>query len=141
MEIKPRILGIDYGDRRTGIAVSDPSGMIASGLGTLKAEGDRRLIEQIAGIIEEYSPVLIVLGHPVNMNGSLGPRAEKAERFAEKLKEAFGLPVELFDERMSTMNAHAIMNLTDTRGKARKDAVDTLSAEIILQNYMDLNRR
>jgi putative Holliday junction resolvase len=74
------------------------------------------------------------------MNGTIGPRAEHAKEFAEMLRELTGLPVEMFDERCSTMAAHQILNLTDTRGKKRKAAVDTLSAQIILQNYLDANR-
>lgn len=135
-----RIMGIDYGDRRTGIAVSDPLGMLAGGIGTIKAEGDRSLIAQIMKLTEEYEIEKFVLGNPVNMNGTEGPRSEKAKAFAEKLKKESGLEVILFDERCTTMQAHEIMNLTDTRGKKRKDNVDTLSAQIILQNYLDACR-
>ncbi len=132
-----RILGIDYGDVRTGLAISDPTGTLASGLGTLKAYSDERLLEEISPYITQYQPSEIVLGLPINMNGSRGDRAVKAEQFAEKLRERFSLEVILLDERCTTMLAHNILNTTDTRGKKRKGVVDTLSAEIILQNYLD----
>lgn len=135
-----RILGIDYGDARTGLAVSDATGLLACGIGTVKAEGDRALIKHIAEAVEKYKVGLIVLGDPVNMNGTRGPRSELARAFADKLTRAFGLEVVLEDERCTTQSAHAILNETDTRGKKRKAVVDTLSAQIILQNYMDRNR-
>lgn len=132
-----RILGIDHGDRRTGIAVSDPSGKIALGITTVEANGDRALIGLIKPYIESYGVTLIVVGYPVNMDGSAGSRAALIETFADKLEAKTGIPVELSDERCSTLNAHAILNETDTRGKNRKAVIDTLSAEIILQNYLD----
>ncbi len=136
-----RILGIDYGDTRTGLAVSDATGLLAGGIETFKAAGDRVLIKHIEEVIEKYGVGLIVLGDPINMNGTRGPRSELAHVFADKLRNATGLEVVLEDERCTTMNAHAILNETDTRGKKRKAVVDTLSAQIILQNYMDRNRK
>lgn len=133
-----KILGIDYGDRRTGLAVSDALGFMASGIGTLKANGDRALIAMICEKIKELDVKKIVLGNPINMDGSHGPRSQKAEAFAEKLREATGLEVVMVDERCSTMEAYQYLNATDTRGKKRKDSVDTLSAQIILQDYLDM---
>lgn len=135
-----RILCVDYGDVRSGLAVSDPLGMIAVGIGTIRAEGDRTLIARIQAEIEKYDIRLIVVGNPVNMDGSRGSRSQKAAAFAGKLSEATGIETELYDERCTTMEAHRIMNETDTRGKKRKAAVDTLSAQIILQNYMDSHK-
>lgn len=132
-----RILGIDYGDVRTGLAVSDPLGMMASGIGTFKAYTDEKLLETVMGKIAEYDVRLVVMGNPINMNGTVGERSEKAKRFAALLREASGLEVVLIDERMTTREAHRYLNATDTRGKKRKNAVDTLSAEIILQTYLD----
>lgn len=136
-----RILGIDYGDVRTGLAVSDATGLIACGIGTVEAAGDRALIRHIAEAVEKYGVGLIVLGDPINMNGTHGPRSELANAFAVKLRDATGLKVILEDERCTTMTAHHILNETDTRGKKRKAVVDTLSAQIILQNFMDRTRR
>ena len=131
-----KILGIDYGDKRTGLAVSDALGFMASGGGTVKANGDSALVAIIIEKINELGAKKIVLGNPINMDGSHGPRSQKAEAFAEKLREATGLEVVLVDERCSTMEAYQYLNATDTRGKKRKDSVDTLSAQIILQDYM-----
>ncbi len=130
-------MGIDYGDRRTGLSVSDDTGLLAVGVCTLVADGNRRLI---AGIITKAAELGVdgfVVGNPINMDGSYGPRSEKARDFAGKLERESGLPVVLFDERCTTLEAHCIMDMTNTRGKKRKQRVDTLSAEIILQDYMD----
>jgi putative Holliday junction resolvase len=132
-----RILGIDLGDVRTGLALSDESCFLASGLGTFTAYNEDKAMEQILAAIRTHKVEEIVMGNPVNMNGTRGERSQKVEAFAERLREASGLPVTLFDERCTTMQAHTILSFTDTRGKKRKNTVDTLSAEIILQNYLD----
>jgi len=136
-----RIMCIDYGDVRTGIAVSDGLGLIAVGLETITAPGDRALIEKIKEIASGYSIIKFIVGNPINMNGTRGERSEKAQKFAEKLSAATGIETELYDERCTTMQAHQIMNLTNTRGKKRKATIDTLSAQIILQNYMDSHKK
>lgn len=135
--MKKRLMGIDYGDVRTGLAVSDPLGILAGGIGTFKASGKKALIALIIEQAEKYGVEEFVMGNPINMNGTAGERSEKAKRFAAELEAATGKPVHLFDERCTTMAAHQILNMTDTRGKKRKEVVDTLSAQIILQNYMD----
>ena len=135
-----KILGIDYGEARTGLAVSDALGFLASGIGNIEERDINRLINKIAEKAEELSVELIVLGIPVNMNGTLGPKAEKVAKLASRLKEKTGLEVVLFDERCTTMAAHQFLNETNTRGKKRKGVVDTLSAQIILQNYMDSHK-
>jgi putative Holliday junction resolvase len=135
-----KILGIDYGEARTGLAVSDALGFLASGIGNIEERDINRLINKIAEKAEELSVELIVLGNPVNMNGTLGPKAEKVAKLASRLKEKTGLEVVLFDERCTTMAAHQFLNETNTRGKKRKGVVDTLSAQIILQNYMDSHK-
>ena len=132
-----RILGVDYGDARTGLAVSDLSGTLAQGIGTVKATGMRKTAEAVAEAAKKNDASVFVPGLPVNMNGTEGPRADKARAFGEMLRELTGLEVTLFDERLTTSAAHQIMNLTDTRGSKRKGKVDTLSAEIILQDYLD----
>ena len=131
-----KILGIDYGEARTGLAVSDALGFLANGIGNIEERDINRLINKIAEKVTELSVEKIVLGNPVNMNGTLGPKAEKVAKLAERLKEKTGLPVVLFDERCTTMAAHQFLNETNTRGKKRKGVVDTLSAQIILQNYL-----
>ena len=137
---KGRVLGIDAGTVRTGIAVSDETGFLARAVCTVKAKGRRELVEKIVEQAREYSVRLIVMGHPINMNGTLGESSERIMKLAEALREASGLPVVLFDERCTTMAAAQILNLTDTGGQKRKDIIDALSAEIILQNYLDSER-
>ena len=91
----------------------------------------------MAKIAKEKDVCLIVLGHPINMNGTLGPRSEKAQAFGKHLEELTGLPVVLFDERLSTANAHVMLNITNTRGQKRKSIIDEMSACLILQSYLD----
>lgn len=136
-----KILGIDYGDVRVGLAVSDITEFLASGIGNVKITGMNNAVQLVCEKIKEYGCEKIVLGLPVNMNGSQGEKAEKIRVFGDKLKEASGLDVEYVDERLTTVMAHGFMNETGTHGKKRKESVDTLSAQIILQNYLDSKRR
>ena len=136
-----RILGIDYGDVRVGLAVCDPTEFLASGIGNVKITGMNNAGQLVCEKIKEHGCEKIVLGLPVNMNGSHGEKAEKIRVFGDKLKEASGLDVEYVDERLTTVMAHGFMNETGTHGKKRKESVDTLSAQIILQNYLDSKRR
>ena len=135
-----RILGIDLGDVRTGVALSDPNEYMASGLMTITEYSEERLLDRLCALIDEKDAAEVVMGLPVNMDGSRGFRAEKVTAFAEKLGEKCGKTVILYDERCSTMVAHTILNETNSRGKKRKQVVDTLSAEIILQNYLDKHK-
>ncbi len=136
-----RIIAVDFGDVRTGLAVSDTLGMLANGIGYVKSDYMPKTADLVAEKVKEYNAAKIVIGLPINMNGTVGPRAEHARVFGKLLSERVGeIPIEFFDERCSTMAAHQIMNFTDTRGKKRKEAVDTLSAQIILQNYLDSHR-
>ena len=135
-----KILGVDFGDTRTGLAVSDALGMLANGIGYLQSTYMPKTAQLVAEKAKELGVKKIVVGLPINMNGTQGPRAEHAKEFGAMLGEASGLPIEFYDERCTTMAAHQILNLTDTRGKKRKAAVDTLSAQIILQNYLDSHR-
>ena len=135
-----KLMGIDYGEARTGVAVSDALGFLASGVGNIEERDINRLINKIAEKAVELNVTKTILGNPVNMNGTLGPKAEKVAKLAERLREKTGLTVVLFDERCTTMAAHSFLNETNTRGKKRKGVVDTLSAQIILQNYMDSHK-
>ncbi len=136
-----KILGIDYGDVRVGLAVSDVTEFLASGIGNVKITGMNNAVELVCQKIKEHNCEKIVLGLPLNMNGSHGEKADKIKVFGEKLKEATGLCVDYVDERLTTVIAHGFMNETGTHGKKRKESVDTLSAQIILQNYLDSKRR
>ncbi len=134
---KGRILGVDYGDVRTGLAVSDPSRFLASGFATIKPGGMRRTAEVVAAAAKEKEVTLIVIGLPKNMDGSEGFRAETVKAFAALLAEETEIPFVFFDERLSTVSAHRFLSMTDARSKKRKAVVDTLSAEIILQGFLD----
>ena len=137
-QTKGRVLGVDFGEARTGLAVSDTARLLASGIGNIAGGGLERTAEAIVSAASEQNAVAIVLGLPVNMNGTEGPRAERVRRLAELITErAPELPVALMDERMTTMAASRFLNQTNTRGKKRKGVIDTLSAQIILQNALD----
>lgn len=135
-----KYLGVDYGDVRTGLAECDVSGLLASGITTIKEGGMRKTAIRVAKEAEVRSCKKIVIGLPKNMDGSMGERTEVIKAFAEILKELTSIPIDFFDERMSTMIAYRYLGATETFGKKRKDAVDTLSAEIILQGYIDKER-
>ena len=135
-----KILAIDLGLARTGIAVSDSREMLASPVGTLEEYNLDRLVTRVAAIAAEQRAELIVVGHPKNMDGSRGESARRAEDFAAALGQAAGLPVELWDERMTTVSAIGYLNQTDVRGKKRKQVVDTVAATIILQDFLDSRR-
>jgi putative Holliday junction resolvase len=132
-----RILGVDLGDARTGLALSDPTGFLASAVGTVREHALERVANAVAKAAKEHGAEKIVVGYPKNMNGTEGPRAEKTSEFARLLREVSGLEVILWDERYSTLSATRYMNETNTRGQKRKDNIDSLSAQIILQSYLD----
>ncbi len=136
-----RILGIDYGDSRTGIAVSDLMGWTAQGLETITHKGNMKmLLNRIDEIIKEYDIKKIVIGFPRNLNGTIGPRAEKTEEFIKILIDKFGLDVIKWDEWLSTVSAHRDMNDMGIKNKKKKGLVDTIAATHILQNYLDAAR-
>ena len=133
-----KILSVDFGDARTGLAVSDVTRFLASGIGTISVGGIVKTADRTAEIAREQGAVAIVVGLPVNMDGTQGFRADRCREFAELLCERLpDVPVAMMDERMTTMVASRYLNETNTRGKKRKGVIDTLSAEIILQNTLD----
>ena len=133
-----RIMSVDFGDTRTGLAISDETRFLASGIGYISPGGIERTADAVAEIARERMAVAVVVGHPINMNGTEGPRAARAAEFAELLRNRLaGVEVVLFDERMTTMAAARYLNETNVRGKKRKGVIDTLSAQIILQNFID----
>lgn len=134
---KGKIMGVDFGDKRTGLALSNESRTMAGGLDTVSPGGLKKTAASVAEIAVRERVSAIVVGLPVNMDGSHGNRAEKCEAFGKCLEELTSLPVVMFDERMTTMAASRFLNETDTRGQKRKQVIDTLSAEIILQNALD----
>lgn len=132
-----RIMGIDYGDARVGIAVSDLLGITAQGIETIKNKNKNVLFSRLQELISEYNPETIVIGMPKNMDGTIGFRGEKTMDFAEKLKKIYSGTIDFCDERLTTVCAINTLNLTNTRGEKRKNVIDTVSAALILQTYMD----
>ena len=135
-----KIMAVDLGKARTGIAICDESEMLASPVAVIHEHNEERLLEKISQIISEQYPKLLVVGLPRNMDGSEGESAQRCRSFAEKLQNKTQLPVTLRDERGTTITAHGYLNSTDTRGKKRKAVVDAVAATIILQDYLDFRR-
>jgi len=141
-----RILSVDLGDKRTGVAITDPTGTLAGGLELVVSSGLKDCAQKIAAIAEKYDVCEIILGYPLNMNGTKGESALKTEKFKSILENIINqkhsqIKVIFFDERLSTSLAHVYMNETGVRGKHRKNKIDMLSAQIILQDYIDFISR
>ncbi len=135
-----RILGLDYGSRTCGVAISDPLGITAQGLDTIVRKEEnklRRTLARIEELVREYGAERIVLGFPLNMNDTIGPRAEKTLAFKEMLERRTGLPVILQDERLTTVEAEEVLIEAGVRREHRKQYVDKLAAVLILQGYLD----
>ena len=133
-----RILGIDYGDSRVGIAISDPLLITAQGLETISYNGnDKILLSRIEEIVKKYEVETIVVGMPLNMNGTKTERVEVTEKFIHKLKSRLGkIEIKTVDERLTTVEAHKTMNFLDVNKKKKRSIVDTISAQYILETYM-----
>lgn len=135
-----RIMGLDIGNNTIGVAVSDLMGMTAQGITTIKRESKKKDIETIKDIIKEQNVNLIVSGLPKNMNGTVGPQAEKVMKFCELIKEETKLEVEFWDERLTTVSAEKMLISGDVSRKNRKKVIDKLAAVLILQNYLDFKK-
>ena len=133
------MLGLDLGQARIGVAVSDPARRVALPLGTVRT-GAPQDLKAIGALIREQEVAIIVVGHPRSLSGSSGEAAAHAERFAATLRETFGLPVELQDERLSTVEAERRLREAGVRGRARREVVDRSAATVILQAYLDRSR-
>ena len=132
-----KILGIDFGDRRTGFSISDDLGIIASPIGPYTAKGIREVVDYVQVLLQKYNVEKIILGLPINMDGTEGERAEKSRRLADILVKVTGLEVILKDERLTTVSALKVLDEASIKGDKRKNTVDTMSAQIILQTYLD----
>lgn len=132
-----KVLGIDLGDARTGVAISDEMKFIAQSHGTIYNKDTKDLLSQLEPVIKENNVDTVVVGFPKNMNGTVGERGEKAKEFASILTEKFGVKTVLWDERLTTVSAHRVLSEANVRGKKRKKVVDTVSAVFILQCYLD----
>ena len=135
-----RIMGLDIGDKTIGVAVSDLMGLTAQGVTTIKRVGKKKDIEAIKQIIAEKQVNKIVSGLPKNMNGTVGSQGEKVQKFCELLKEETNLPIEFWDERLSTVAAERSLIEGNVRRENRKKVIDMLAAVIILQGYLDSKR-
>jgi putative holliday junction resolvase len=131
-----RLLGLDVGAKRIGIAVSDPLGITAQGLDTLQRTNKRTDLDQIAHLIRSHDVREIVVGYPLNMRGDPGRQAEKVAAFAEDLRKRFKLPVHLWDERLSSAEANRLLRETDMSIRRRGEVVDRIAAVLILQSFM-----
>lgn len=133
-----RIMGVDLGDKRIGIAISDPLGWTAQGVEVIRRDGNQgREMSRIKELAASYDVERVVVGLPRNMNGTLGERGEKSKVFAEKVGSLLSLPVDLWDERLSTVAAEKALLEADTSRAKRKKVIDKVAAAIILQGYLD----
>ena len=136
-----RVMGVDYGDARTGVAFSD---LLCSIVGTTTVIHSRRqekTLDQLCELVKQHEVGEIVVGLPKNMDGSEGPRAELCRQFAQALEEMTGLPVKLWDERRTTVEAHNILSAHNYHGQKRKDTVDAVAASLILEGYLTFRQK
>lgn len=132
-----RIMGLDYGDKTIGVAVSDELGWTAQGVEVIRRKSREDDRARLAELIREYTMDEIVVGMPKNMNGTIGPRGEASREFADQLTEWFGLPVHLWDERLTTVAAQRTLIEADVSRKKRKGVIDKMAAQLILQGFLD----
>jgi putative Holliday junction resolvase len=136
------MIGIDVGDKTIGVAVSDPLGFTAQGIGTLKRKGNlKEEIKELHAIILQYEVKQVIVGLPKNMDGSIGQQAEKVIKYADLLKQTLKLPVILWDERLSTLMANRTLLEADVSRAGRKKVIDKLAAVVILQSYLDRGKK
>lgn len=131
-----RIMAIDYGDARTGVAVSDPTGLLAGYTTVIQSRKAEVVAAELARLVKDQGVEEVVMGFPRNMDGTEGPRAELYRAFAKQVEEAVGLPVHLWDERRTTIEAHAILHESGKRMKAHRKNVDAVAASLILEGYL-----
>ena len=136
-----KMMGIDYGDARTGVAISDLLCTIVGSTAVVPSRNAEKAIADIVRMAKENNVGQIVVGLPKNMDGSEGSRAQLCREFAEKLREATGLPVDMWDERRTTVEAHNILSQHNYHGKKRKYTVDAVAASLILEGYMAFRKR
>ena len=136
-----RVLAIDYGDARTGIAVSDAMGMIVGRTTVIHSRNPQKTADEIARLVKETGAERLVMGYPKNMDGTEGPRAELYRQFAALLEETVQMPVVLWDERRTTVEAHNILSANNYHGLKRKNTVDAVAASLILEGYLSFLSR
>jgi putative Holliday junction resolvase len=138
--VHARILGLDVGSKTIGMAVSDPLGITAQGMETLRRKNKRTDFEQLRAVIEKYEVREIVVGYPLRMSGAEGTQAEKMKVFAEELRKKFGLPVHLWDERLTSSEANRVLRESEMSIQRRGEVVDRLAAVLILQSWMEARK-
>ena len=131
-----RVMGIDFGDARTGIAISDLLCSIVGSTTVIHSRNPEKTLNQICELVKQHDVGQIVMGLPKNMNGTEGPRAELCREFASRVEEATGISVKLWDERRTTVEAHNILSAHNYHGQKRKDTVDAVAASLILEGYL-----
>jgi putative holliday junction resolvase len=132
-----RILGLDVGSKTIGVAVSDPLGITAQGLETIRRKNKKADFQQLEKLIQKYEIRELVVGYPLRMSGAEGIQAEKMQRFADELRRRFQLPIHLWDERLTSAQANRLLRETDMSIKRRGEVVDRMAAVLILQSWMD----
>jgi putative Holliday junction resolvase len=132
-----RILGIDYGQKRIGIAISDEMAIVATPVGNVEENGVNAAVAAIAKMVVERGAGKIVVGLPRNMDGSIGPKAQETQAFVEKLKTRVNVPIQMWDERLTTKAAERALIEADVSRKKRREVVDKMAAQMILQSYLD----
>lgn len=135
-----RVMAIDYGDAHTGVAFSDPTGLLAGTALVISSWRAETVLAELKRLAEEYAVTEVVMGFPRNMDGSEGPRAEIYRAFAGQVEEALGMPVVLWDERRTTVDAHRILFEAGKNGRKRKKQVDAVAASLILEGYLTFRR-
>jgi putative holliday junction resolvase len=135
--VKKRILALDLGARRIGVAVSDPLGITAQGLETIQRGNHRTDMEVLQRLAKQYEVGMVLVGDPLNMSGTAGPQAQKAEVFAGQLQRRLGIEVALWDERLTTAEAQRVLKASGVSLEKRKLAIDRMAAVILLQSYLD----
>jgi putative Holliday junction resolvase len=139
-KVKQRVLGLDVGSKTIGIAVSDPLGITAQGLPTIRRKNKRTDLQALERLIRTYEIGEIVVGYPLRMSGAEGTQSAKMADFAEELRKTFGLPVQLWDERLTSAEANRVLRDSEMSIRRRGEVVDQLAAVLILQNWMEANR-
>lgn len=134
------VISVDLGKARTGLAISDKTGFLASPLEMIEEKSETRRLEKVADVVTKNKAELVVVGLPKNMDGSEGDSAKSAREFAQQLSELTGIKTVMQDERGTTITAHGYLSQRDVKGKKRKAQVDIVAASIILQDYLDSNR-
>jgi len=138
--VEPRFLGLDFGGRRIGVAVSDELGLTAQPVLTLERKNAKQDMKSLGRLLRRFGCAAIVLGHPLYLSGDVSPQAEKTQAFAAMLKEEFGLPVHLWDERLTSAEAHRHLQAAGRPASGHREVVDQVAAVLILQSFLDTRR-